>query len=103
MERLGDYGGLVTPSGIQYLGMGGNVLPFRPRGTDTVPAMLTPGELVLTRREAQAYLAGGGTQVDISPLQDELRSLRADSARRDLDQPYRIARAVRDELQKVSR
>lgn len=38
-------GGLVTSSGIRYLAAGG----FIPRGTDTVPAMLTPGESVLTR------------------------------------------------------
>jgi hypothetical protein len=41
-------GGRVTQSGISYYGAGGNVLasPFTPRGTDTVPAMLTPGETV---------------------------------------------------------
>lgn len=43
-------GGYVTASGVQYFGPGGVVLPFRPRGTDTVPAMLTPGEGVLSRR-----------------------------------------------------
>jgi DNA-directed RNA polymerase specialized sigma24 family protein len=38
-------GGFVTFGGIQYRGRGGVV--FRPRGTDIVPAMLTPGEGVL--------------------------------------------------------
>lgn len=42
-------GGLVTATGVQYLAGGGTVLPFRPRGTDTVPAMLTPGEGVINR------------------------------------------------------
>ncbi len=47
-------GGLVTPAGIQHFAQGGNVLPFLPRGTDTVPAMLTPGELVLNRNQQSA-------------------------------------------------
>ncbi len=32
-----------------YYASGGVVVPFRPRGTDTVPAMLTPGERVIPR------------------------------------------------------
>jgi hypothetical protein len=56
-------GGLVTTSGIQYLAGGGNVLAFTPRGTDTVPAMLTPGEMVLSRRDATAYRQGDGDVV----------------------------------------
>jgi hypothetical protein len=43
----------VTPSGVQYLQGGGSV--FEPRGTDTVPAMLTPGERVLSVDETKAY------------------------------------------------
>lgn len=58
-------GGYVTASGVQYLAMGGNVYRglFRPRGTDTVPAMLTPGEGVLSRRgmAALAELNRGGS------------------------------------------
>lgn len=38
-------GGLVTPRGVQYLGTGG----FVPKGTDVIPAMLTPGEGIVTR------------------------------------------------------
>ena len=38
-------GGFVTSRGVEYFGDGG----FVPRGTDTVRAMLTPGEAVLTR------------------------------------------------------
>lgn len=40
-----------------YYAKGGVVVPFRPRGTDTVPAMLTPGERVIPRG------AGGGTAI----------------------------------------
>lgn len=41
-----------------YYASGGTVVPFRPRGTDTVPAMLTPGERVIPRGGS-----GGGTVV----------------------------------------
>jgi hypothetical protein len=47
----GAYGGLVTPTGIRRYAMGGLV--------DTVPAMLAPGEGVLTRA-AMAGLGVGG-------------------------------------------
>ncbi len=43
-------GGRVTTTGVQYLAMGG-----KPQGTDTVPAMLTPGERVLSVTQANAY------------------------------------------------
>lgn len=65
----GSRGGLVTASGIQYLAGGGHVLAFRPRGTDTVPAMLTPGERVLSVKQNRAYEAGGGgTNVSIGAI-----------------------------------
>jgi hypothetical protein len=51
----GSTGGVVTPMGIQHFAGGGMVLPFR--GTDTVPAMLTPGEVVLTKAQ-QAGMGG---------------------------------------------
>jgi hypothetical protein len=47
-------GGYVGAHGVQYLATGGKVLGFVPRGTDTVPTMLTPGEGVLSRRGMQA-------------------------------------------------
>jgi TP901 family phage tail tape measure protein len=36
---------------ISYLSAGGS--PFKPRGTDTVPAMLTPGEFVVNKKATQ--------------------------------------------------
>jgi len=57
-------GGLVMPRGIQHFAGGGRVLPFRRSGSDTVPAMLTPGEMVLTASQQKAVSAlmgsGGG-------------------------------------------
>ena len=38
----------------QYAATGGSI--FKPRGTDTVPAMLTPGEFVVNRRATQKNL-----------------------------------------------
>lgn len=55
-------GGLVTPFGVQHFAAGGLVNGFRPRGTDTVPAMLTPGEVVLNRSQQAGVfsaMAGG--------------------------------------------
>jgi hypothetical protein len=55
-DRQGDGsyaagGGYVTARGIRYLAHGGVIRPFYfARGSDTVPAMLTPGEGVLSRR-----------------------------------------------------
>lgn len=49
-------GGLVTHSGVQYLAKGGLLASiFRPKGTDTVPAMLSPGERVLSVVQNEAY------------------------------------------------
>lgn len=60
-------GGLVVPGGVQYFDRGGRVLPFLPKGTDTVPAMLTPGEIVINAaqqgRLAGALTGGGGVTV----------------------------------------
>lgn len=47
---------------------GGRVLAFTPRGTDTVPAMLTPGERVLTQSQNQAYENGGQDIVVVAPI-----------------------------------
>jgi TP901 family phage tail tape measure protein len=68
--------------GLIYKAIGGTI--FQPKGTDTVPAMLTPGEFVVNRRATQAnlpllksinngyskggkvkYLAGGGVVSNI--------------------------------------
>ena len=44
----------MSGGGVVYAASG-VVLPFKPRGTDTVPAMLTPGERVLTVSQNRAY------------------------------------------------
>jgi hypothetical protein len=41
--------------GIVYANKG-TMIPYSPRGTDTVPAMLTPGEFVVNRKAAQQNL-----------------------------------------------
>lgn len=71
-------GGLVTEQGIQRFAAGGRVLNFIPRGLDTVPAMLAPGEGVVNHRgmgmlgedglralNSGDGLGGGGTTVVI--------------------------------------
>src|SRR5581483_8638378 len=86
------YGGVI---GLSYFGRGG--IAFRPIGTDTVPAMLTPGEGIINvdamRRLGRAGLAqlnAGGqalaSAADIRALHDEVIALHA------------TFRAVRDQL-----
>jgi len=48
-------GGLVTAQGVRYLAAGGPL--FQPRGTDTIPAMLTPGERVLSVDQNRSFEA----------------------------------------------
>lgn len=46
-------GGYIGNRGLQYRARGGSI--FKPRGTDTVPAMLTPGEYVHNRRAVNLF------------------------------------------------
>lgn len=64
----GSTGGYVTSRGIQHFAGGGRVLPFWSRGSDTVPAMLTPGEMVLTAAQQKNISdnLGGSLQVDVN-------------------------------------
>jgi len=62
-ESAASTGGYVRNWGIEHFAMGGLVSP---RGTDTVPAMLTPGEVVLTaaqQRDLATGLTGRNTSV----------------------------------------
>ena len=48
----------LATGGIVYKALGGNIdrTIFKPKGTDTVPAMLTPGEFVVNRQATQSNL-----------------------------------------------
>lgn len=46
-------GGYIGSRGVQYRALGGTI--FRKRGSDTVPAMLTPGEYVQNRRAVDFF------------------------------------------------
>jgi len=56
------YEGPSAPADPEYMAGGGKVLAWRPRGSDTVPAMLTPGETV-TPKGGVAPGQGGGTVI----------------------------------------
>lgn len=67
-------GGLVTSHGVQQFASGGRVLPFLRRGRDTVPAMLTPGEIVLNESQQRAVagaIGGGGISTARLEAQNE--------------------------------
>lgn len=46
-------GGYIGSRGVQYRALGGSI--FKKRGSDTVPAMLTPGEYVQNRRAVDFF------------------------------------------------
>jgi hypothetical protein len=89
MADFAASGGVVTDRGIQHFGLGGTVLRFQPRGSDTVPAMLSPGEMVLTPAQQKRLLNGGGGDA----LHAEVRGLRSDmqGLRRDLPRAVALA------------
>lgn len=82
------FGGGVTASGIQRFASGGLVGGVGEG--DTVPAMLTPGEGVLSRRgmQALAKLNHGGSVGADPALREEMRAMRHEFAQ--------AARALRD-------
>ncbi len=90
---------------VQYRASGGNILPFVPRGTDTVPAMLTPGEGIVTTRGMTVIGDEGLNRLNTGqPLGDPATErLRGDMQRFMDALPNTLARAVRDEVQKVQR
>ena len=113
----GEYaarGGFVRRTGIQYLAEGGTVLPFTPRGTDSVPAMLTPGEGVVNTtgmdvlgREGLRALNHGrrGEVVDMGAVRAELQAVRTELANQRREaaaqarrMPEQLAIATRDAL-----
>lgn len=104
--RLGDSNlstGGIAGVNTQYFGSGGNVYPFRARGSDTVPAMLTPGEMVLTSSQQKAIGAlmqrggssgGSGDTVIHTHVTLDGREI-ASSVERIQDQKLRTRRKLR--------
>ena len=54
IDNFGNFMGFS--SGGMVYASNGMMIPYEPRGTDTVPAMLTPGEFVVNRAATQANL-----------------------------------------------
>jgi len=108
-------GGLVADHAIQYLAGGGvaRLLRFTPRGTDTVPAMLTPGEGIVNRT-GMSLLGSDGLQglnhgqapttvLNFGELRDEMKAMREDNkqlrdqlARQQRDQARQFKKAVKE-------
>lgn len=89
---LAASGGIVTSRGVEYLSVGG----FIPRGTDTVPAMLTPGEEVLSVSSRSSAISGiaalHGTMRD---LLDATRTMHQTFKTMLQVQPIMLAHAMR--------
>lgn len=106
VPEFASTGGLVTPHGIRHFASGGRVLRFAPRGTDTIPAMLTPGEVVLTKAQQKALTEGlgaPGVVVDTSKLEERVSQLSRDIVRLAAEQRSGTIEAVRDMGQTIMR
>lgn len=96
-------GGMVTAAGIQHFSSGGLVGSLISSGTDNVPAMLTPGELILNQVQqgnvaGRLHAAASQSVVNLSEIRamkTELEGLRADLARSQADLPYTLSRELR--------
>lgn len=55
MFRLNRPTAAMSRGGVVYASKG-QLIPYMPKGTDTVPAMLTPGEFVINRAATQKHL-----------------------------------------------
>ena len=60
---------------VNYLSRGGMLAYFEPKGTDTVPAMLTPGEYVIKRKAVQTYGTGFFDKLNNMDLDGAFHSL----------------------------
>jgi hypothetical protein len=87
-------GGRVMSNGISYIA--GGDTPFMPRGSDTVPAMLTPGEIVLNAAQ-QRNLAGAVG--DNSGIEAGLAQISSALSRDRQEMPRLLLRAVRDAVE----
>ena len=94
-------GGMVTPGGIRHLAGGGEAgpapPPFRPSGTDVIPAMLTPGERVLSVEQNRVYESKDQNNTELERLR---KAQERQSRYLMTDFKNDIARAIRDEMQK---
>ncbi len=99
ISRQMDNGNFLSKGGVVYASKG-KLINFQPKGTDTVPAMLTPGEFVINRKasqsnlplleainsgksiQAQGFQEGGGVDVkDMKQLRSQMGLLVANLAR----------------------
>lgn len=92
-------GGFVSATGIQHFAGGGTVLNFRARGSDTVPAMLTPGETVLTPAQLARVMRGGGGE-HTAALVAAMDRMEASQRRRDVFLKEIIEKAVKSAVQR---
>lgn len=86
-------GGRVTTNGIQRFAYGGYA-----RGTDTVPAMLTPGEIVLNKAQQQ-NVAGALSGGDVGPRLEAIYAC-IEALRRDIN--TKLPRSIRDAVDRAA-
>lgn len=75
-------GGLIDGRGrVLYRASGGGIPVFRPKGSDTVPAMLTPGEFVQNRRAVEHFGLNFMRHINHLDLEGALRSISTRASR----------------------
>ena len=79
----GDYrGGYILPSGKAiYRKHGGGIPNFKPKGTDTVPAMLTPGEYVMKRSAVDTFGVRFMQRINNMDIRGAMRELSSKAGR----------------------
>lgn len=107
-EKKNQYGFALGGLVPTYAAMG-ELVKFRPRGTDTVPAMLTPGERVLSVPQTKALdgllnraANNQGVEQRLDTLSDKFDKWIAQQAGRDRDEPFKTALLVKSALAKAS-
>lgn len=72
----------ATGGYIQYRAHGGRLYAMRPRGTDTIPAMLSPGEFVQRKRAVDTFGLDFMRRVNSLDIRGAMQSLNARVGRR---------------------
>lgn len=79
---------MMSGGGIVYAASGASILPFKPKGTDVVPAMLTPGETVTSAPDVKSQAQ---SMADMTSGLSAIRQLLA-------GQPAAMAIALKDAI-----
>lgn len=100
IDALGvSTGGYITAGGVMYASRGGRV-PGRPRGTDTVPAWLTPGEYVMNADAVNRIGVGNLQRMNSGSSTFNVGGIHIDARESTFDNPA-AAERMADRIERV--